>query len=529
GADRLRLLDNLGVQDCLNLIRFALQPSDDLTLAEILRGPFCGLVDDDRHLFVLAHGRAKDSSLWDQLRSSNTADFKAAKEFCHQLILNRNLPVFEFLSKALTTRDSGRLSGWDKLIQRLGEPVRDPVQALVSKALGYDMTSARSLQLFLAEIERQDTVLKRELGEPEGAVRVMTVHGAKGLQSPVVIVPDTTSATKPVGDALFFNAEGVPLYSPSSRTDAPATAALREAANEAAERESRRLLYVALTRASDRLMIAGAGARNSKTGFAKSSWYRWCSLAMRELLGSDAPDDEDMETVLTFGPAPTVAKRAAAAEPAKPDAPAWLKRPAPAAQPPQRLAAPSRLTEDQSAVSLPFGAGRAAALRRGRLIHALLQTLPEVAAHMREPTGRQYLAREPDISSDEIEEMLSVTLSTLDDPNFASVFAPGGRSEAAIVGTLPNGQMVNGRVDRLIIRPDEILIIDFKTDRPAPTDASAVEFAYRVQLAAYRAVLADIYPDRPVRCALLYTDGPRLIEIPGDELSESLNRVDSGV
>ena len=129
----------------------------------------------------------------------------------------------------------------------------------------------------------------------------------------------------------------------------------------------------------------------------------------------------------------------------------------------------------------------------------------------------------------EIEEMLAVTLNTLEDPSFANVFAPGGRSEAAIVGTLPSGQMVNGRVDRLIIRSDEVLIIDYKTDRPAPTDAAAVEFAYRVQLAAYRAVLADIYPDRPVRCALLYTDGPRLIEIPSDELSESLNRVDSGV
>ena len=529
GADRLRLLDNLGVQDCLNLIRFALQPNDDLTLAEILRGPFCGLVDDDRHLFVLAHDRPKESSLWDRLWANNASEFQAARQFCNQLILNRNLPVFEFLSKTLTERDEARLSGWDKLIQRLGEPVRDPVQALVSKALGYDMTSARSLQLFLAEIERQDTVLKRELGEPEGAVRVMTVHGAKGLQSPVVIVPDTTSATKHVGDSLFFNAEGVPLYSPSTRTDAPATAILRDAANEAAERESRRLLYVALTRASDRLIIAGAGARNSKTGFAKSSWYRWCALAMRELLGADAPGEDDTETTMAFGPAPTLAQKAAVVGSIRPEAPPWLKRPAPAAQPPQRLAAPSRLTEDQSAVSLPFGAGRAAALRRGRLIHALLQTLPEIAAELRAPTGRQFLEREPDITPDEIDEMLSVTLNTLNDPNFASVFAPGGRSEAAIVGTLPNGQMVNGRVDRLIIRPDEILIIDYKTDRPAPTDPAAVEFAYRVQLAAYRAVLADIYPDRPVRCALLYTDGPRLIEIPGDELSESLNRVDSGV
>lgn len=528
GADRLRFLDNLGVQDCLNLIRFALQPKDDLTLAEILRGPFCGLVDDDRHLFALAYGRPKGTSLWDRLRAVDQGEFHAAKQFCQALVTNRDQPAFEFLSRVLTERDVDRLSGWDKLIQRLGEPVRDPVQALMSKALGYDMTKARSLQAFLAEIERQDTVLKRELGEPDGAVRVMTVHGAKGLQSPVVIVPDTTSGTKPVGDALFFNADGVPLYSPSSRTDAPATASLREAANAAGERESRRLLYVALTRASDRLIIAGAGARNSKSGYAKSSWYRWCDLAMRALLGDEAPDEEAEEPMM-FGPAPETAPPAHQRGDTLLDVPDWLKQPAPAAQPPQRLAAPSRLTEDRSAVSLPFGAGRAAALRRGRLIHALLQTLPEIAPDGREDAGYQFLTREPDVTPEEVDEMLSVSMATLNHPDFAGVFAPGGRSEAAIVGTLPNGQMVNGRVDRLIIGSDQILIIDYKTDRPAPKSAADVEFAYRVQLAAYRAVLSDIYPDRPVRCALLYTDGPHLIEIPGEQLSESLNRVDSGV
>jgi ATP-dependent helicase/nuclease subunit A len=284
GADRLRLLDNLGVQDCLNLIRFAVQPGDDLTLAEILRGPFCGLVDDDHHLFPLAYGRNRETTLWQSLSNSTQQAFLASKAFCADLIAHRDLPAFEFLTRALTRRDPIGFSGWDKLIQRLGEPVRDPVQALVSGALGHDMSRAKSLQVFLAETEMKNTVLKRELGEPDDAVRVMTVHGAKGLQSPVVILPDTTGATKPVSDALFFTDHGVPLYSPSSRTDAAITAQLRDAANAAAERESRRLLYVALTRAADRLIIAGSGMGNAKAGFAKSSWYRWCVTAMSELL-----------------------------------------------------------------------------------------------------------------------------------------------------------------------------------------------------------------------------------------------------
>jgi len=528
GADRLRLLDNLGVQDCLNLIRFVLQPADDLVLAEILRGPFCGLVNDDDHLFPLAHGRASGVALWDRLRQSSDPAFQSARRFCEGLLEHAHLPAFEFLTRALTLRDEDKLSGWDRLIQRLGEPVRDPMQALVSGALSHDMSAAKSLQAYLAKVESQDTVLKRELGEPDAAVRVMTVHGAKGLQAPVVILPDTTGATKPVSDALFFAPDGTPLYSPSSRTDAASTARLRDAANAAAERESRRLLYVALTRASDRLIIAGAGLGNQKSGFAKSSWYRWCLMSMQALQGDDA-SEEPLDAAMAFGPSVTLAAASHAAEKTSPNAPDWLTQPAATPVPPLRLAAPSRLTEDQSSVLQPFGPDRKAALRRGRLIHGLLQTLPEIAPPQREEVGRRFLARTPDVSEADQAEMLNVTLRTLADPTFADIFAPGGRSEAAIVGTLPTGQLVNGRVDRLIIQPEQVLIIDYKTDRPAPAEASKVENAYWVQMAAYRAVLQSLYPDRPIRCGLLYTDGPRLIELSGEEMSESLNRVESRV
>ncbi len=528
GADRLRLLDNLGVQDCLNLMRFALQPGDDLTLAEILRGPFCGLVDDDQHLFELAYGREKSVTLWQSLTQSDGKAFKAAKAFCQSLLTNRNLPAFDFLTRVLTNRPDGALSGWDRLIQRLGEPVRDPVQALLSRALSYDMSEASSLQAFLSDIESRNTVLKRELGEPDQAVRVMTVHGAKGLQAPVVILPDTTGATKPVSDAVFISSAGVPIYSPSSRLDCPLTAELRDAANQAAERESRRLLYVALTRASDRLIIAGAGLGNTKTGYAKSSWYRWCLSAMRTLTG-DADDTDLPEQRLEYGPAaPCLEQRVEQGETPR-AIPDWLKRPAAEPVPPQRLAAPSRLTEDRSAVLAPFGPDRSAALKRGRLIHALLQTLPDLPHEKREAAGRRFLKRDPDVSPEQVEEMLSVSLQTLNDPAFANVFSVNGRNEAAIVGTLPNGVLVNGRVDRLIIQPDEILIIDYKTDRPAPKRAQDIDIAYKVQMAAYQVVMQDLYPNRSVKCALLYTDGPHLLELDNQSLSESLNRVESRV
>lgn len=528
GADRLRLLDNLGVQDCLNLIRFALQPGDDLTLAEILRGPFCGLVDDDADLFPLAYNRPPGVTLWARLAQSTEPRFQPAKSFCQDLLAQADQSAFEFLTHALTQRDAAGLSGWDKLIQRLGEPVRDPVQALISGALSYDMSEAKSLQAYLAKVESQDTVLKRELGDADGAVRVMTVHGSKGLQAPIVILPDTTGATKPITDALFFTPDGTPLFSPSTRTDAAITSALRDAANAAAERESRRLLYVALTRASDRLIIAGAGIGNRSLGYAKSSWYRWCLIAMRALCGEDVTDDLPDER-LSFGADRVTAPRVVEQAPPILTPPVWLTQPANLPEPPLRLAAPSRLTEDRAAVLQPFGPERASALRRGRLIHGLLQTLPDLAPADREAAARRFLARASEVTEADIDEMVAVTLTTLAHPDFAEIFAPGGRSEAAIVGTLPKGQLVNGRVDRLIIRSDQILIVDYKTDRPAPRSADLVDTSYWVQMAAYRAVFQSLYPDRRVRCALLYTDGPRLIELSGAEMSESLNRVESRV
>lgn len=532
GADRLKLLENAGVQDCLNLIRFALQPADDLTLAEILRGPFCGLTDDDNHLFVLAHGRKAGETLWDRLRITRVSAFEPARNLCLSVLERRDLPAFDFLTYALTTRREDGLNGWDRLVQRLGEPVRDPVRALVSGALGHDMAEPKSLQTYLAETEGDETELKRDLGEPSGAIRVMTVHGAKGLQAPVVILPDTTGGTKNTKDQVFIDADSIPVYAPSAKLDCPKTALLRDQKNIAGERESRRLLYVALTRASDRLIIAGAGSKTPKQGFAKSSWYRWCLTAMQALSGND-PSLSDMpampESKLTFGQPSPQRKQQAKTKDKSAAPPAWLTAPAPASRMPIRLAAPSRLLDDTSPVSAPFGTGRSAALRRGRLIHSLLQILPNLPPKARKAHAEHFLAHAPETSRTERDEMLSVTFETLNHPEFAPIFGPNGRNEASIVGALPDGRMINGRVDRLIITDTQVLIIDYKTDRPAPTDARDVGQSYIVQMAAYRAVLQQLYPgkSRTISCALLYTDGPRLITLDNELLSESLNRVQS--
>lgn len=529
GADRLVLLDHIGVQDCLNLLRFALFPSDDLTLAEILRGPFCGLVDDDNDLFPLAYGRKRGESLWDRLSASTEPRFADARAFCADLLAHKHLPAFDFLMRALTLRRTDNLSGWDRLIQRLGEPARDPVSALIDRALGFDMGEAASLQGFLAEIEGDDSQLKRDLAEAHGEIRVMTVHGAKGLQSPIVILPDTTSPEKADTNGLFMVDGTTPVYSPNKKEDPPSLERLRLERKSAQARESRRLLYVALTRAQDRLIIGGAFAgRKEGEGFSGDSWYGLCRAGMLSLL----PGDTDDGGTLTYGtvlPPLTDAEDTAKTE--DPKAPDWATRPPRATQAGPIVRAPSQLLSDTSPVSKPFGTARSAALKRGKLIHTLLQYLPEQPEETREAHARAWLTRHGDLTPDEQAEILAVTLATLTHPGFADVFTPGGRSEAAIVGRIETTAapiIINGRADRLVIRDADILLIDYKTDRPAPARAEDIDASYLAQMAAYQMVLETAYR-RPVRPALLYTDGPKLFELTDSLLKSSRDRLAGGL
>ncbi|WP_158588436.1 double-strand break repair helicase AddA [Henriciella mobilis] len=528
GADRLVLLDHIGVQDCLNLIRFALMPGDDLTLAEILRGPFCGLVDDDHELFVLAHGRGKEERLWDRLRASPEPRFADAKAFCEDLLAGRHLPAFDLITRALVTRHDDGLSGWDRLIQRLGEPARDPVNALLDRALGHAMGEAASLQTFLAEIEGDASELKRDLAEAHGQIRVMTVHGAKGLQAPIVILPDTTSGEKADTASLFLVDDNVPVYSPRKADDPPVIARAREARTAAQARESRRLLYVALTRAEDRLIIGGAFAGNRKaSGYAKDSWYDLCRTAMLSLTGA-----EDVGEGLTYGEVAAPLGKGRGAGSGPPGAPAWTRQVVTRIDTAPRVTAPSRLLTDTAPVTQPFGKARAAALKRGQLIHALLQYLPERPEAGREAEARAWLDRHTDLAPDTRAEILTVTMATLNEPGFAAVFAPGGRAEASVVGELTSGGeklIINGRVDRLVITGTDILLVDYKTDRPAPASAEAVEPSYLLQMAAYQMVLEKAFPGRTIRPALLYTDGPKLFELPPSLLQNSRNRLAGGI
>ncbi|MEP7210578.1 MAG: UvrD-helicase domain-containing protein, partial [Alphaproteobacteria bacterium] len=521
GADRIQLLASLPVQDMLNLVRFALCPEDDLTLAEILKGPFGGL--DDDALLDLAWER-NHTSLWQRLCESERADVAPVRTFLADVLARRHDAPYEFLMRALERPAGLDRPGWEKMLSRFGDPAREPVTALLDRAAAYDASSPPSLELFLAAVENHGGEVKRELSGPQNQVRVMTVHGAKGLQAPVVILPDTTSAPKLEKTGLFFvqgegkedPMRGAPVWVGGKDGDTPATAAMRAVANARALREHRRLLYVALTRAQDRLVVCGAwtGAATG-AGADKDSWYALCRQGMERLVGKGGEAT------------PAMSADAAAVTPV--GLPDWLSADAPVEIVTTRIVAPSNLGGDEPPANPPFGPNRAEKLRRGRLIHALFEALPDIDPRSRRKAGRDFLARQLDAKPAERTEMLEAAMTVLEDDRFAAVFAKGGRAEAPVIGPLVGGsggdRIVNGRVDRLVVTETDILVVDYKTDRPAPARTEDVGEAYTAQMAAYRHILSQRWPDRPVRCLLVWTDGPKLMEIPAADLDRALKRV----
>lgn len=522
GADRLRLTDYIGVQDCLNLMRFAALPARDLALAEILRGPFAGLVDDDRYLFELASGRKQGETLWDRVQASSDPDVVRVSAFLQELIAKAGLAPFEFLSSVLEVPDVTGRTGWEKINARLGTPARDPVEALLSRALAHDTSGPSSLQLFVAGLEATPVEIKRDLAEAGGEVRVMTVHGAKGLQAPIVILPDTSSKPK-LSSETILSVDGAIVWSPRKDTDIEPAQRARLIAEAKAHEEHRRLLYVALTRAQDRLLIAGhwyGGEGEAATGYHKDSWYALCRNAMTVL-----PSRELEEGILQYGSPPTPVKAQGAESRSPAGLPDWIRTPPSADAVSRRLMAPTSLLGPKTKVVAPFDPKREARLRRGRLIHSLLQHLPELPPENRTAAGAAFLEREPGLTAKQRKEMLGAAQAILTDTDLSDLFQPGGRAEAAVIGTsdkLPKDYVINGRVDRLVVTPERVLVIDFKTDQPAPDDVSEVAPGYITQMAAYAAVLERAYPSKEMVAVLCWTDGPKMMRIPEAMLSESL-------
>ena len=534
GADRLRLSEHIVFDDLMALARFCLYPDDDLNLAALLKSPFVGLGDDGRDdsLYALAHGRP--GRLWPALQA-RAAEQPLWREGLDFLSWARDqagrAPPFELFSRALDRIGGDGRSMRVRFLTRLGAEAQDALAEFLSQTAAAEQRGVRDLESLAAAFRALEMVVKREMDAARGEVRVMTAHGSKGLEAPIVILPEIAFPGGGRGSPLLSTADGGFLWCSSKTGDCDASKVAREAREQRDAAEALRLLYVALTRARDRLILCGRVAADAKEENVKG-WYRAIRNGLAHAtiaphIRTTAMGDVDFER---FGADP-VALGAPAAPAAEPVVmPPWTAQP-PAPEPPAtRYASPSTAWEDGAAVapSPLAGAGGLGRYRRGEIIHRLLQILPDVAPDARRDAAARLLAAQSELTPAQREEMAAAAFGVLDDPVFADVFAPGSRPEVAIAGTapqLPADLRISGRVDRLFVGERRILVADFKTNRPAPRRIEDADPAYVLQMALYWAVLKALFPDRAVEAALVWTDGPKLMTIPEELLAAALVRL----
>ena len=517
GADRVQLTEQIAVMDLIALGRFALQPDDDLTLASVLRSPLCGLGEDD--LYALCHARS--GSVWSALKARK--DERPAFADAHALLsdlfgLADRRPPFEFYSHALIARGL-RTS----LLSRLGAEANDAIDEFVSLSLVYESQNTPSLEGFLHWIERGGAEIKRDMERDRNEVRVMTVHAAKGLEADIVILPDTTTLPDPpwLKGHLLHGEDGI-QYPIRNEDACEQVHAAKAAALEETLKERRRLLYVALTRAKDRLYICGF---ENKRGIKPGSWYSLCEAAAKKI---GTPHVRGEETVIVIGEADDQYGLDLETSQARVTIPDWARTAPKPERPNPRLIRPSDATEAlEPSVLSPLDQGSAERFRRGLLVHSLLARLPDLAPGKRREAGLNFL-RARAVASEEAAALMDETLAVLDDPSFAPAFSVGSVAEAAIAAALPElgeNARINGRIDRLAVTGTEVLIVDFKTNRPPPKTIAAVDELYLAQMALYRAAAAKVFAGKRILCGLVWTDGPSLMMLDDVALDSALARI----
>lgn len=539
GVDRLKLKDEIAVMDVQALARFALQPRDDLTLATLLKSPLMGVGEEE--LFSLCHNRRR--SLWAEVQDARPDISRYLEQFIRKS--GQATPYEFFASIFYMPCPADAISGKRAFYGRLGHGIEDAIGEFLNVCLNYEQTHTPLLQGFLDWFARGDAEVKREQDQmAEDQVRIMTVHASKGLQAPIVFLPD---ATKVIHDhnkgrvRLLWPSEedrahgrDIVLWSPRSEFNAAGYADWQEEAQDRQMEEYRRLLYVAMTRAEDRLYICAAqGARGRKEG----CWYDLVDRAFP----AEAESIEWTEEVegtngicrrLSHPQTVPVRKHDIVASGASFDAarkplPDWMHAP-----PPEEPAMPDPLTpskpeeDDEESALGPLAQTENWKFRRGLILHQILEVLPQLPRDQWQSGLQKYLARPGLELSDAAQKRFAEEiLAVLSHADFAPIFGAGSRAEVPIVGLAGmaaglSARVLSGQMDRLLVSDDRILVVDYKTNRPPPREVKDVAPIYLKQMAAYRAVLGHIYPGRPVHCALLWTDAVRLMPLPDDLLDK---------
>ncbi len=498
GADKLRLTDQIAVQDLISLGKFLLLPNDDLSLAEVLKSPLFGLDDDD--LMKLCYHRGA-APLWSRLgdMAAYAAVYAELQNLLNMVDYVRPYELYNYV----LTKQKGRY----KFIERIGIEVEDALDEFINLTLDYERRNIPSLQGFIAWISSSSIDIKRETEQKDNdAVRLMTVHGSKGLQAPVVFLPDTVRVKASKREQMFLWNGDMAYYPLSADYYDANCEQIKEQNQRKAMEEYRRLLYVALTRAEDRLYICGFS--NSEK-IAVDSWYNICR---QYLVPTDYPTAEKWAAEVPALLSPPEAENKVISR--SPQAlPTWLYENATPESPLAKPYTPSKpLAEDDELDSSSPLQDNGRFYRRGTLIHKLLQFLPANTGDKR-AVMREFLhSTAAELSAKQQNQIIEEVATLLENPQYAEIFGPASRAEVPIMGEV-GGKIISAQLDRLIVLPDKVIVVDFKTNRPAAQTLKETPPAYVAQLGVYADLLRRIYPQKTVEAYILWTNLPHLMRV----------------
>ncbi len=535
GADRLTLTDHIAVKDLLALARICLLTEDDLSLAALLRSPLFAFSDEE--LMNLAAYRAPGESLYDKMRNRAANDQKAADAF---MTLERwrkeasESAVFDFFARVLS-RDRVRA----RLMQRLGVEAGEIIDEFLNYAAETEKAGLGGLQDFVETLEEAAPEVKREMDAARNEVRIMTAHAAKGQESPIVFLVDPPPQNNPLPRLLALSAEP-PLFvwEPLKEFHTSKTAAHRTELKSRGEEEFRRLLYVGMTRAEDRLIVCGFA--NSKTIKREDTWLRMVSAGLKAIPDHIRSEwqphlevNVDIFQLLNHKPPPAV-ELGDSADSFAP-LPHFFSQPLP----PVRLV-PRPLSPSGASLVIEPGASASAAspvldnneaqpsvaILRGLITHKLLESLPGLPQESRRLAALRYVDKAAaDWTDIRKAAVVADVLRVLEDTRFQPAFSAGSRAEVSVVGQVRvrgETRMVSGKIDRIAVEESRILLVDFKTDYAPAHSLADVPASYLTQMALYRAILQPLYPDKVIECALLYTGGAKLVALPSERMDAAL-------
>lgn len=514
GHDRLVVQNEICIEDLIALSDFCLFPDDDLALACVLKSPLINLTEDD--LYSLCVDRP--ATLWESLKFSSFRNIVDYLRDCRKAALS--LTPYDFFADLLNTPcPADHISGWRAFSKRLGTECFETFYEFLNACLNFEKDNPSSLQHLIHAQKSQSLEIKRELEEGHGQIRIMTVHGSKGLQAPIVILPDTTRTARSVHAQtdkrlLWPQKTGldIPLWSPRKDHDCTEFADALAMIEDRYDQEYGRLLYVAMTRAEEELYISGY---KSKKEPIQECWYNY---VRNGLMHSEQTEEIDnglykLSTPQIKDPdkANPKGKKLEYRETKLPD---WLYQPAPQEPFPPKPLTPSKPSIMEPASLSPLVQNDQKRFLRGNLTHKLLEFLPDIEPDERPKKAHKFLKLHGnDISEDVKEDIIKEIFMILDHPEFSSFFAKGSRAEVPITGLLNGTKLVSAQIDRLLIGKNDIWVLDYKTNRPSPINSNDIPQIYQDQMQLYHDILKEIYPQHNIHCALLWTDTPRLMPV----------------